>query len=72
MECRERKRQKALETENAASVLASKVKDLSMIKERYNQLNAQNAALQRGVAVADAELAQLRAQQQNTEVQFAH
>ena len=49
-------------------MLASKVKDLSMIKERYNQLNAENAALQRGVASADAELAQLRAQHQKAEV----
>lgn len=57
-----------METENAANVLATKVKDLSMIKERYNQLNVENAALQRGVAEADAELAKLRQQQQNIEV----
>ena len=66
--CRERKRQKALETETAANMLATKVKDLSLIKERYNRLNAENAALQRGVADADAELAQLRERQQEAEV----
>lgn len=66
--CRERKRQKALETEQAANLLASQVKDFSLVKERYNTLNAENEALQRDVANADAQLARLRAEQQRSQV----
>lgn len=68
--CRERKRQKALETENTATLLATKVKDFERVKERYNQLNAQNDALQHEVAKAEAELNQLRMQQEKGEVRW--
>ena len=65
---RERKRQKALETERAANLLASQVQDFNLVKERYNQLNAENEELQRNVAVADAELTSLRAEREKGQV----
>lgn len=57
--CRERKKQKAIDTERAAAELASKMESYEIIRSKYWSLDSQRQALRERLASQDAELASL-------------